>query len=167
MKGLLIALTIAAAIAAGGTAGHFLQPPTAEDAPPGQEQAEAELSGANAATAALSEPMAGPGRTYVEVGKQLIVPIVEGRETRALMMFRFALDVPSEETERVHLAEPKLRDLFLRELFSMSYTGAFMSTYTEPVVAAELRATLARAARSVLGEMVADVLILDIMRQEL
>ena len=109
----------------------------------------------------------GAERDYVRVGRQLIIPIVDGGETKALMLFDLALDVPSAMTERVYAAEPRLRDAFLRELFEMSYTGAFSSTYTDERIIEELRGKLRAAARRLLGDGVAEVLILDIMRQEL
>jgi hypothetical protein len=110
---------------------------------------------------------AGAERDYVKMGRQIIIPIVKGGETQALMLFDLALDVPLSLTERTHAAKPRLRDAFLRELFEMSYTGAFSSTYTDERIIEELRAKLRAAARRLLGDEVAEVLILDIMRQEL
>ena len=109
----------------------------------------------------------GPERSYVKIGRQIIIPIVKDGETQALMLFDLALDVPVSMTERTYAAEPRLRDAFLREMFAMSYSGAFSSTYTDERVIEELRGKLRAAARRLLGEEVAEVLILDIMRQEL
>jgi hypothetical protein len=110
---------------------------------------------------------AGIDREYVKIGRQMIIPVVSGGETRALMLFDLAIDVPRAMTERTYAAEPRLRDAFLRILFEMSYTGAFSSTYTDARVVEELREKLRAAARRVIGFAVDDVLILDIMRQEL
>ncbi len=110
---------------------------------------------------------AGAERDYVKMGRQIIIPIVKGGKTEALMLFDLALDVPLSMTERVHAAKPRLRDAFLRELFAMSYTGAFSSTYTDERIIEELRAKLRAAARRLLGDGVAEVLLLDVMRQEL
>ena len=109
----------------------------------------------------------GAERDYVKLGRQIIIPIVKGGKTQALMLFDLALDVPRSMTERTHAVKPRLRDAFLRELFAMSYTGAFSSTYTDERIIEELRTKLRAAARRLLGDAVADVLILDIMRQEL
>ena len=105
-------------------------------------------------------------RGYIQIGRQIIIPVVDGGETKALMMFDLALDVPTGLSEQVYGAEPRLRDAFLRILFQMSYTGAFSAAYTDERVIAELRGKLRRAARSLLGDEVAEVLILDLMRQE-
>ncbi|MHA1530309.1 MAG: flagellar basal body-associated FliL family protein [Alphaproteobacteria bacterium] len=110
---------------------------------------------------------AGAERDYVKLGRQIIIPIVRGGKTEALILFDLALDVPRSMTVRTHAAKPRLRDAFLRELFEMSYTGAFSSTYTDERIIEEIRAKLRAAARRLLGDSVAEVLILDIMRQEL
>lgn len=132
--------------------------------PAGKGEAEEGHGGADAA----GEAEAGAGeRAYIDIGRQMIIPVVEGGETRALMLFELAVDVPAAETERVYQLEPRLRDAFLRVLFEMSHTGAFLDTYTDARVVEELRGKLLRAARRHLGPAVADVLILDIVRQEL
>jgi len=110
---------------------------------------------------------AGADRGYVKIGRQIIIPVVKGGETEALILFDLALEVPLSMTERTHAAKLRLRDAFLRELFAMSYTGAFSGTYTDERVIEELRTKLRAAARRLLGDEVAEVLILDIMRQEL
>jgi hypothetical protein len=120
----------------------------------------------HADTRASYDGEAGVDRDYVKVGRQIVIPVVEQGETRALMLFDLAVDVPRSMTERAYAAEPRLRDAFLRELFEMSYTGAFSSTYTDERVVEELRGKLRAAARRLLGREVAEVLILDIMRQE-
>lgn len=106
-------------------------------------------------------------RDYVEIGKQMIIPVVSGEETQALMMFELALDVPVTMRDTVFMHEPRIRDAFLRVLFAMSHTGAFLDTFTDDLIVEELRQKLLAAARSELGPDVGDVLILDIMRQEM
>lgn len=140
--------------------------PGPEDAMAGPASAEAgEDYGAG--EGAGDDGVAGADRDYVKIGRQIIIPVVKDGETQALMLFDLALDVPSSMTERTYAAEPRLRDAFLRELFEMSYTGAFSGTYTDERVIEELRGKLRAAARRLLGDSVAEVLILDIMRQEL
>lgn len=138
--------------------------PGPDDAVAGAASAEAagELDGGDG-----DDGEAGADRDYVQIGRQIIIPVVKDGETQALMLFDLALDVPSSMTERTYAAEPRLRDAFLRELFEMSYTGAFSSTYTDERIIEEVRGKLRAAARRVLGDAVAEVLILDIMRQEL
>ena len=177
----IIALVIVLFGVGGGLAlGVALRP---GDAVPGPDDAAAGTHSAEAAGEhGATEPVgAGHGgedsagddgealsdRDYVTIGRQIIIPIVKGGKTQALMLFDLALDVPSSMAARTQAARPRLRDAFLRELFKMSYTGAFSSTYTDERVIEELRAKLRAVARRLLGDAVAEVLILDIMRQEL
>lgn len=106
-------------------------------------------------------------RDYVKIGRQIVVPVVKGGATEALMLFEVALDVPLSLSEPTYRAEPRLRDAFLKILFEMSYTGAFSDTYTDDRVIAELRSKLLAAARAEMGPRIHDVLILDVIRQEL
>lgn len=164
MGKLLILLAFALIGIGGGVgAGYFLKPPPAES--PGTDHADDAHADKPAA------PEGGHGTagesSYVKIGRQMIIPVVEARETQALMLFELAVDVPAEDAGTVHAMEPRLRDAFLRELFRMSHTGAFMKNYTDEHVIEELRRNLTRAAREHLHLDSAEVLILDVMRQEM
>lgn len=146
-------------IASGGVAGLMLRPVPSP-----------ETINSIQADSAPEVQMGGfplPDRAFVKVGNQTIVPIVEGGETRALMLFELAIDVPASRANRVHEMEPRLRDAFLQELFRMSFTGAFLTNFTDDRVVEELRRNLTRAAREQIGDDAREVLILDMMRQEL
>ncbi len=164
MKKLLPIILVLLGIGGGGAAGVFLEPP-----PPPPEEGEEGGHGSeqHAETSHGDQPVAPSPSDYVKIGRQTIVPVVEDGETRALMLFELAVDVPAGRRQDVHDMEPRLRDAFLRELFQMSYTGAFMSTFTDDRIIEELRRNLVKAARTHLGEDINDVLILDVMRQEL
>ena len=181
MKKILPVILIILGVVGGGAAGMFLKPP-AKPAEGDGAHAEADVTegGAHGSDGAggdghaaegpqpSGEPLNADGeRDYVKIGKQIIIPIVEGGETRALMLFELAVDVPLGQRALVVEREPRLRDAFLRELFEMSYTGAFMSNFTDDRVIEELRRNLLAAARAHIGKAVSDVLILDVMRQEL
>ncbi|MEM0987298.1 MAG: hypothetical protein AAGK00_00350 [Pseudomonadota bacterium] len=155
MKRLFVILLIPIAIAAGGAAGVFLKEP-----PPAAEEPQAEVK---------TDPNQPPegSRSFVKIGKQTIIPVVDGGETKALMLFELAIDVPVADTDRVHDLEPRIRAAFLRELLRMSYTGAFLTNFTDDRIIEELRRNLTRAARTEVGAASAEVLILDVMRQEL
>jgi flagellar FliL protein len=185
----IIALAIVLAGIGGGLAlGVALRP---GDAPDGQDGVTTRAGGQggedsaeNAAGNDAAEPVgadsgnernseaggdgeAGADREYIKAGRQIVVPVVNKGETKALMMFDLAIGVPRTMAGRTSAAEPRLRDAFLRVLFEMSYTGAFSSTYTDERVVDELRGKLLAAARRVVGDAVGEVLILDILRQEL
>ena len=155
MKKLLPILIIDVGVAAGAGAGMFMKPAPVSD-PDGDYIADGP-----------TEQDEKAERSFVKIGKQTIVPVVNDGETRALMLFELAVDVPATRVDQVHEMEPRLRDAFLRELFQMSYTGAFLTNFTEERVIEELRRNLTNAARTYLGHNQAEVLILDVMRQEM
>lgn len=155
MKKVLPIVLVVLGIVAGLGAGVFLKPAPATD--PSQEVAKKEAD----------EEDTQAARSFVKIGRQTIVPIVDDGETQALMLFELAVDVPETKVDEVHRMEPRLRDAFLRELFQMSYTGAFLTDFTEERIIEELRRNLTNAARNYLGHSQAEVLILDVMRQEM
>ena len=107
------------------------------------------------------------GRGFVPLGRQIIVPVVRGSITKALVLFDLALDLPEARVEAARLLLPRIRDAFLQDLLNLSYTGAFEHTYTEARVLEEIRRRLLSSARSVVGKDVEAVLILDVLRQEI
>ncbi|GMG83638.1 hypothetical protein LNKW23_28510 [Paralimibaculum aggregatum] len=164
MKAVIALLLILVFTGVGGALGLFLKPagPAGDHAagPP-------DATDGPAPDSAIGLEGERPPPSYVKISRQIIVPVVEGGTTRALMVFEIALDVPAQHREAVFEREPRIRDAFLRELFEMSYTGAFLETYTSDRVMEELRQKLLAAARLHLGTRITDVLILDALRQEM
>ena len=156
MKKILAILLIVLGIGGGGAAGFFLKP-----APP------AATADGEDHTATEESQKEAEERNYVKIGRQTIIPVVDNGETRALMLFELAVDVPAGVSATVHEMEPRLRDAFLRELFQMSYTGAFLTNFTDDHIIEELRRNLTRTAREHIGSKDSEVLILDVMRQEM
>ena len=175
MKKLLPIILILLGAVGGGAAGMFLKPaPEPKDEEHAEGKGDGEHKGEDQDELAADLPPDGEHgatpegeRDYVKIGRQIIIPVVQDGETQALMLFELAVDVPLGQRASVVDREPRLRDAFLRELFEMSYTGAFMTTFTDDRVIEELRRNLVAAARAHLGDIVSDVLILDVMRQEL
>ncbi|MEM1343275.1 MAG: hypothetical protein AAGI34_01695 [Pseudomonadota bacterium] len=153
MKAVIALVLIMLGVAGGGALGLFLKP-----AP------EAAVTEAKPETPPEPDDDAPP--EFVSLGRRLVIPVVEGRETRALMLFEVAIDVAADDSDEVYAKLPRIQDAFLRELMLMSYTGAFMETYTDTRVLNELRRKLAAAAQAQVSVAVRDVLILDAVRQE-
>ena len=162
MKAVIALLLILVFTGVGGAIGLFLKP-----AGPAPDQAAGADAAGPAPDAETGLEGERPPPSYVKISRQMIVPVVEGGTTRALLVFEIALDVPTQHREAVFEREPRIRDAFLRELFEMSYTGAFLETYTSDRVMEELRQKLLAAARLHLGARINDVLILDALRQEM
>ena len=165
MKKILPIILLIIGITAGGAAGLVLKPAHNSVV---KDEISKQPETADSGEPGLPEEGEVPSdRTYVKVGRQTIIPVLDGTETRALMLFELAVDVPASSANIVHEMEPRLKDAFLRELFQMSYTGAFLTNFTDDRVIEELRRNLTRAARKHVGDIAREVLILDMMRQEL
>lgn len=117
--------------------------------------------------AALAAREAEAGTTSIKLDREIIVPVVDGGTTRALMLFEIALAMADGGVESVHSAEPRLRDAFLGVLLELSTTGAFDGTYTDERVVGEVRDRLRQEAVEILGDAFRDVLFLQIVRQEI
>ncbi len=146
-RAILLPLAMAlAGLGAGVGAGLALRPP----APPPAEGA---------------APAAGP-RDYVRLTNQFIVPVVERGSVAALVILALSLEVKAGQTEAVYAREPKIRDALLRVLFDHANAGGFRGTYTDPTALAAVRRSLLEAAVAVMGPVVTDVLIVDLVRQD-
>lgn len=137
---------------AGAGAGLFLRPPPPEPDP-----------AAEAAPAPV-DPALVPD--YVKLSNQFVVPLVEKERISAMVILTLSLEVTQGTTEQVYAREPKLRDAFLQLLFDHANTGGFRGSFTDAANLVILRRGLLDIAKSILGDIVTDVLITDIVRQD-
>ena len=140
-------------LGAGAGAGLALRPTPMEDA---------ETSNAVPPEAATDEPVPD----YVKLPNQFVVPVVEGGRITSLVILSLSLEVRQGSTEQVFQREPKLRDMFLQMLFDHANTGGFRGSFTDAANLVTLRTNLFEAAHKVLGDLVSDVLITEIVRQD-
>ncbi|SLN63732.1 hypothetical protein TRL7639_03596 [Falsiruegeria litorea R37] len=170
MKKLLPVLFLIVGLGAGAGAGVFLGP--GEKA---EEKAEAKDSEYSEDAAEKKEAKAKPekseeetpsGSEYVKFPKQFVIPIVTKDHISALATVSLSLEAVEGSTEAVYSKEPKLRDLFLQVLFDHANMGGFDGAFTRPDNLAPLRKALNDVARNELGDIVKDVLIVDIARQD-
>lgn len=165
MKAILIpAIFALVGTGAGVGAGLMLQP-DAEDAEPLSSCTCSDLS-EDSAMAATPEPDIGPAREYARLNNQFIIPVVEDSRVAALVVLSLNLEVVPGAVETVFAAEPKLRDGFLQDMFDHANIGGFSGNFTEGTTMRALRNNLLQTARSVIGNDVTDVLIMDIVRQD-
>ncbi|WP_417718784.1 flagellar basal body-associated FliL family protein [Salipiger sp.] len=177
MKKLLPILLALIGTGAGVGAGIFLgAPPPAEANAAadhgdtgGHDTAEASGEaghGAAAATAAGSGEHDGTEAAFVKLNNQFIVPILDHDRVQSLVVLALSLEVPATSTEDVYAREPKLRDGFLRVLFDHANIGGFEGNFTESHRMDILRRALLESARRSLGDVVRNVLITEIARQD-
>lgn len=157
-----------AAPAEGGDAADHAEAEAA--GPPGEEGAAAEdcpPPGADEAAKA-EEDHADPATdsVFFEFGRQFIVPVVSDEKVAALMVLTLSVEADPGTANAVYAREPKLRDALLRVLFDHAATGGFLGDFTDKRVMRDLRDNLRAAARRVAGDIVRDVLVIDINRQD-
>jgi flagellar protein FliL len=172
-------------LVAGGGAGYVLRPhpsaTTSEDAAAHGETKAAEGEAAPDAHAEAPKPEVadgghdtGHGETdehaapfeYVKLNNQFVVPVISGDQVAALVVLSLTVEVKTGSGEQVFAAEPKLRDSFLQVLFDYANADGFNGAFTQSGRMEHLRKALLEPARSILGDKVEDVLIVDIVRQD-
>ncbi|MGB8814336.1 MAG: flagellar basal body-associated FliL family protein [Paracoccaceae bacterium] len=103
---------------------------------------------------------------YVKLSNQFIIPVVENGKVSAMVIMALSLEVKKGSTEAVYSIEPKLRDAFLQVLFDHANSGGFRGSFTDGSNLIMLRKALLEVAQNVMGDVVSDVLIADIARQD-
>ncbi len=103
---------------------------------------------------------------YVRLNNQFIVPLVRNGSVRSLVVLSLTVEVVAGANEAVYSREPRLRDAFLRVMFSHANIGGFDGSFTTVEAMDPLRRGLREAAHQVLGNIAHDVLIVDIVRQD-
>jgi len=147
-------------LGAGMAAGLVLRP-AAEMPAEGEHAPE---TGDHAAEPEAVEPEMLPD--YVKLNNQFIVPILEGGRVVSMVIVSLSLEVRQGTTESVYAREPKLRDVFLQVMFDHANAGGFRGSFTDAANLVLLRKALMEVAVSTLGDIVTDVLIVDIVRQD-
>lgn len=170
MRKLLPVLLALLGLGLGGGAGLLLRPPLEEVVainPCGEGGGHEEtIAGNTAETAGHGEEGEAPVRDYVKLNNQFVVPVVEHGDVTALVILSISLEVATGNTEAVYLREPKLRDVFLQVLFDHANAGGFDGVFTQSNNMDVLRSSLLEVARKIMGAVVTDVLIIDIVRQD-
>ncbi len=151
MRKLLPILLALLGLGAGIGAGLFLRP-----APDAAAEAHAE--------AEPEEPEVPP--EYVKLTNQFVIPVLQDGRIDAMVILSINLEVTAGSTEAVFAQEPKLRDAFLQVLFDHANAGGFRGSFTDGANMINLRTALHEVASEVLGDMVKDILIVDIGRQD-
>jgi len=106
-------------------------------------------------------------REYVKLNNQFVVPVISGTKVKALVVMSLSVEVTAGQKEKVFALEPKLRDAFLQVLFNHANSGGFDGTFTSGQKMSDLRSALSETATKILGPIAADVLVVDIVRQDI
>lgn len=145
----------------GGGIGKVLYHPATSDLP-----ADAEADDAHASSAAppTEDPENPP--EYVKMSNQFIIPVLEDGHVSAMVILTLSLEVKSGSSEAIYAREPKLRDAFLQVLFDHANTGGFKGSFTDSPNLTVLRRALKEVAQLTIGDLIIDVLVTDLARQD-
>lgn len=103
---------------------------------------------------------------YAKLGNQFVVPVVKDGQVEALVIVALSIEVTLGAKDVVFLAEPKLRDEFLQAMFDHANIGGFDGNFTSSANMRPLREELTRRGKLILPDVIHDVLIVDIVRQD-
>lgn len=135
---------------AGAGAGWVMRPPPPPDAATGAPR--------------LLTP---PGSTEtLRLPGQYVVPLLAGGRVRSMVVLSLALELAEGHGINLQRHEARLRAALLQALFDHANLGGFDGVFTAGEALIALRRTLHEVARQELGEVVRDVLVTEMMRQE-
>lgn len=106
------------------------------------------------------------GREYAKMNNQFVIPVISNERVASLVVASLSLEVPEGASPQVFDREPKLRDAFLGVLMDHASVGGFDGNFTSTTRLASLRTGLLEATRPIMGNLVSDVLITELARQD-
>ena len=166
MKLLLPLILLFVGVGAGVGAGLMTQKPVEEVSihPCGDEE------GAETKVAHKPEEEETPediaAKEFVKMNNQFVIPVVEDEVVASLVVVSLSLEVVAGQKEAVFNREPKLRDAFLQVMFDHANLGGFSGAFTDTQILDRLRRSLMDVGQTIMGDVVTDILILDIARQD-
>jgi hypothetical protein len=103
---------------------------------------------------------------YLKMSNQFVIPVINGDTVASLVVLSLSLEVPAGQQQAVFSREPKLRDSFLQVMFDHANVGGFGGAFTNPSNLDVLRDALREVAARDMDDLVSDVLITEIARQD-
>lgn len=162
MKKLLPILLAVLGIAVGGGAGFALRPAPAESGH--SETAQDATRDTMPVSQAAPEP--SKGQEYVALTDQFIIPVVKDNLVKSLILATLTIETKAGSREFIFEREPKLRDALLQVMFDHANAGGFDGAFTNSSKLDRLRETFVEVSQALYGDMVSDVLIVEITRQD-
>lgn len=163
MKLILPILLAAIGIGGGIGAGMLLRPAPTEEA---QHAECAPTSDSKDMKAVEPEKEEDTSKEYVKLSNQFVIPVISSQRVDAMVVMSLSLEVDTGQRETVFAIEPKIRDAFLQVLFDHANNGGFAGAFTNSSTMDSLRRALLEASKNAAGDLVSDVLITEMARQD-
>jgi hypothetical protein len=133
---------------------------SAPDHPPSDPPADtARALGGHGASSVTAE--------YVKLNNQFVVPVLNNGKVRSMVVISLTVEAPQGSREQIYAREPRIRDEFLQVMFDHANAGGFDGVFTTSANLDALRTALREAGTHMLGNIVRDILVTDIARQDL
>ncbi|EKE43772.1 flagellar basal body-associated protein FliL [Oceaniovalibus guishaninsula JLT2003] len=103
----------------------------------------------------------------MKLANQFVVPVISDGAIASMVVLALSLQVAPGSSDTVFSREPILRDRMLRVMLDHANAGGFSGAFTGTRRMDDLRRALIEAARPILGDVLNDVLITEIARQDI
>ncbi|MCF6444677.1 flagellar basal body-associated FliL family protein [Nereida sp. MMG025] len=159
MKPLLLPILIAlVGIGAGAGAGIMMKP---------TQDTSAEHCLPTTQTETLAEvPEPDTSLEFIKLNNQFVVPIISDTRVTSLVVMSLTIEAAEGTREELYRREPKLRDALLQVMFDHANIGGFSGNFTTSPKMDALRHKLLQATQAIMGDVVTDVLVTDVARQD-
>lgn len=164
LKKIMPLLALILGLAGGGAAAIFLAPPP-DDQPMSQNEATTPDAQSETSSDDLQDG-ASDSFEIVKLPSQFVVPVIMDNRVRAMVILTVALEVEVGQGDRVRALEPKLRDEFLAELFSLAALDGFKDEMISRKTLELVKRALSVRSSEVLGLQNVNVLVTDMARQD-
>lgn len=104
---------------------------------------------------------------FAKLNNQFVVPIMTDGRMSAMVVLSLTLEVAEGSKDTVYAIEPRLRDSLFSAMIEHANLGGFDGDFTQTAPMRQLRNVLVHAAQKPAADLITDVLILDIARQDL
>jgi hypothetical protein len=164
LKKIMPLLALIFGLAGGGAAAIFLAPPP-DDQPMSQNEATTPDAQSETSSDDLQDG-ASDSFEIVKLPSQFVVPVIMDNRVRAMVILTVALEVEVGQGDRVRALEPKLRDEFLAELFSLAALDGFKDEMISRKTLELVKRALSVRSSEVLDLQNVNVLVTDMARQD-
>lgn len=103
--------------------------------------------------------------SFMSFKRQFVVPVMNQGQIKSLVLLNLNLELNPNAPSNPYTMEPKLRDVIMRALLTLSHEGVLSQDLTSAETYDAIQEALLDATKSVLSDGIENVLILDLAKQ--
>ncbi|SHH64215.1 flagellar basal body-associated FliL family protein [Marivita hallyeonensis] len=167
LKKILPLISLLIGLGGGVGAAMVLAPDKQDDTHHEEQSADAEHEDSEHEQEAESDGEPAPGSAeIVKLPNQFVIPVIVHNRVRSMLILAVAIEIDPAQADTVRSLEPKMRDIFLEELFNLAALDGFKDDLITKKTLDLVRSTLTARARALLQTDDVSVLITDMARQD-